>query len=72
MFSCILIFFFSWVCMQNIGIVVLAHSTVRGKRYTEPEFVNLQRSPGIDSQPGGTVSLESIPGSLNKVGLCPS
>ncbi len=28
---------------------------------TEPESVNLLRSPGIDSQPGGTVSLESIP-----------
>jgi hypothetical protein len=31
----------------------------------EPEFVNLLRSPGIDSQPGGIDSLESIPGLLN-------
>jgi len=28
---------------------------------TEPVFVNLLRSPGIDSQPGGIDSLESIP-----------
>ncbi len=31
---------------------------------TEPEFVNLLRSPGINSQPGGIYSLESIPGLL--------
>jgi hypothetical protein len=31
---------------------------------SEPEFVNLLRSPGIDFQPGGIDSLESIPGLL--------
>ncbi len=31
---------------------------------SEPEFVNLLRSTGIDSQPGGIDSLESIPGLL--------
>jgi hypothetical protein len=41
--------------------------------HPEPEFVNLSRSPGIDSQPGGIVSLESIdswaPRKVYKVGL---
>jgi hypothetical protein len=30
-------------------------------RQPEPEFVNLSRSPGIDSQPGLIKSSESIP-----------
>ncbi len=33
-----------------------------GNIQTEPVFVNLIKSPGIDSQPGGIDSLESIPG----------
>jgi hypothetical protein len=33
---------------------------------TEPIIVNLLRSPGIDSQPGGIVSSESIPGILKR------
>jgi hypothetical protein len=33
----------------------------------EPEFVNLSRSPGIDSQPGGIDSLESIHGLLKRL-----
>jgi hypothetical protein len=33
--------------------------------YTEPVFVILLRRPGIDFQPGGIDSLESIPGLLN-------
>ncbi len=38
---------------------------------TEPVFANLLRSPGIDSQPGGIDSSESIPGLLHvyKYGL---
>ncbi len=31
---------------------------------SEPEFGNLLMSPGIDSQPGGIDSLESMPGLL--------
>ncbi len=31
------------------------------------EFVHLLRSPGIDSQPGGIDSLESIPGLLKRL-----
>ncbi len=34
---------------------------------TEPEFVNLLRSQGIDSQTGGIDSLESIPGLLKRL-----
>ncbi len=33
----------------------------------EPEFVNSLMSPGIDSQPGGIVSSESIPGLLKRL-----
>jgi hypothetical protein len=33
----------------------------------EPEFVNLSRSPRIDSQPSGIDSLESIPGLLKRL-----
>jgi hypothetical protein len=33
----------------------------------EPVFVNLVRSPGIDSQPGGIDFLESIPGLLKRL-----
>jgi hypothetical protein len=36
---------------------------------TEPVFVNLLRGPGIDSQPGGINSLESIPGLLKRLQL---
>jgi hypothetical protein len=34
---------------------------------TEPEFVKLLMSPGINSQPGGIESLESIPGLLKRL-----
>jgi hypothetical protein len=34
---------------------------------SEPVFVNLLRSPGIDSQPGGTDSSEFIPGFLKRL-----
>ena len=33
----------------------------------ELEFENLQRSPGIDSQPGGIDSLESVPRLLKRL-----
>ncbi len=33
---------------------------------SEPLLVNLLRSPGMDSQPGGIDYLESIPGLLNR------
>ncbi len=33
----------------------------------EPVFVDLLRSPGIDSQPGGIDALESIPGLLKRL-----
>jgi hypothetical protein len=33
----------------------------------EPEFVNLLRSPAIDSRPGGIDSLESISGLLKRL-----
>jgi hypothetical protein len=33
----------------------------------EPEFLNLLRSPGNDSQPGEIDSLESIPGLLKRL-----
>jgi hypothetical protein len=33
----------------------------------EPEWVNLLRSPGIDSQPGGILFLESISGLLKRL-----
>jgi hypothetical protein len=34
--------------------------------YTEPVFVNIIRSSGIDSRPGGIDSSESIPGLLKR------
>ena len=33
----------------------------------EPEFVNLLRSPGIDSKPGGIDALKSIPGLFKRL-----
>ncbi len=33
---------------------------------TEPEFVNLLKSPGKDSQPGGIDSMKSVPGLLKR------
>jgi hypothetical protein len=35
--------------------------------YPEPVFVNLSRSPGIDSQPGGIDSSEAISGLLKRL-----
>jgi hypothetical protein len=45
---------------------------MRVKKSTEPVFVKLSRSPGIDSHPGGIDSSESFPVSLNvdKYRLC--
>jgi len=34
---------------------------------TEPAFVTLITSPGVDSQPGGIVSSESIPGLIKRL-----
>jgi hypothetical protein len=34
---------------------------------SEPVFVNLLRSQGIDSQPGGIISAEFIPGLLKRL-----
>jgi hypothetical protein len=39
----------------------------RVKPCTEPEFSDLLKIPEIDSQPGGTDSLESIIGFLNRL-----
>jgi hypothetical protein len=38
---------------------------------SEPVFVDLLRSPGIDSQPGGIDSLESIVGLLKSLQIGP-
>jgi hypothetical protein len=47
----------------------ITNCTVQGNRFlgTEPEFVNLLRRPGNDSQPGGIDSLESIIGLLERL-----
>jgi hypothetical protein len=51
-----LLFSSNFLCFLSLGPMS------RVLRNPEPVFVNLIRSPGIDSQPGGIDSSESIPG----------
>ncbi len=60
-------YIFGWFCvytsaLDNIGAEALSHLLK-----PEPEFVNLIKCPGIDSQLVEIDSLESIPGLLKRL-----